>query len=394
MAQINGKQLLNSSVADGKLTSSYVYADGTRPLTADWAVGSFKLTGLTDGAAASQDAATVAQVEALIASDEAGLLDFLGDYNAATNSPNLDSTPVGTKKGDFYIVSVAGTFFTEDLEVGDTLFAKQDDPTLLSHWTRIQVNRGVDDVTIEIATNAYQLKDDGVSGAKLAPAVAGAGLVQDGSGNLDINVDNSSVEIATDTLQVKADGITGLMLAPAVAGAGLVQDGSGNLDVGAGSGITVNANDVQITTDGVTGVMLAPAVAGAGLAQDGSGNLDVGATDTSIVVAADAIRAAVPTASNKNMTASVTVSDNDQATATTVASAIAAGSYPEVNINGVQQLVGDGTKASVDCYFSNDAGVTARAFSAVAAADTLHWNGSVAGFELAATDRIDVNYNV
>lgn len=49
------------------------------------------------------------------------------------------------------------------------------------------------------------------------------------------------------TLQVINDGITGLKLAPAVAGLGLVQDGSGNLDIGAGTGITVNANDIEAT---------------------------------------------------------------------------------------------------------------------------------------------------
>jgi hypothetical protein len=46
-----------------------------------------------------------------------------------------------------------------------------------------------------------------------------------------VNVDDSSIEIVADTLQIKADGVTGAMLAPAVAGVGLAQDGSGNLDV-------------------------------------------------------------------------------------------------------------------------------------------------------------------
>lgn len=35
---------LAGSIADGKLLSSYVYANGTRPLTADWSLGAFSLT--------------------------------------------------------------------------------------------------------------------------------------------------------------------------------------------------------------------------------------------------------------------------------------------------------------------------------------------------------------
>jgi hypothetical protein len=84
--------------------------------------------------------------------------------------------------------------------------------------------------------------------------------------------------------------------------------------------------------------------------------------------------------------------DNDQATATTVASNNALGGYIGVRVNGVHYVVGDGTKVAVDSYFSGDGGVTARAMSAVVTGDTLRWNGSVAGFQLAATDRVDFEY--
>ena len=68
----------------------------------------------------------------------------------------------------------------------------------------------VDDSTVELSSDKVQVKDDGITGAKLAPAVAGSGLVQDVSGNLDINVDDSTIEIdtGTDTVIVKDSGIT------------------------------------------------------------------------------------------------------------------------------------------------------------------------------------------
>lgn len=96
---------------------------------------------------------------------------------------------------------------------------------------------------------------------------------------------------------------------------------------------------------------------------------------------------------NKNMVASVTTTDNDQATATTVSTANALASYMSVRVNGLHYAVGNGTKVAVDTYFSNDGGTTARTFSAVQTGDTLHWNGSVAGFQLAASDRIDIDYD-
>lgn len=64
-----------------------------------------------------------------------------GNYDADTNSPNLETPTAGVIKAGYgYTVSVAGTFFTEIMEVGDVLIARQDDPTLLSHWNRLQFN--------------------------------------------------------------------------------------------------------------------------------------------------------------------------------------------------------------------------------------------------------------
>jgi hypothetical protein len=99
------------------------------------------------------------------------------------------------------------------------------------------------------------------------------------------------------------------------------------------------------------------------------------------------------------MAASTTVLDGAVACATAVAAtpaaSSAAGGYVGVLVNGIEVLVGDGTKIGVDCYFSSDGGATARAMKAIVAGDLLYWNGSVAGFQLAsATDKIDFSYEV
>lgn len=122
----------------------YSLADGSRAFTA-------AVAGVTPTLAAHLT--TKAYVDGLIV----GLYDHKGGYDAATNTPDLDTAPSGIRKGDAYTVSAAGTFFTEDLEVGDVLIADQDDPTVLTHWTRLQKN--IDQATtttkgiVELATD-------------------------------------------------------------------------------------------------------------------------------------------------------------------------------------------------------------------------------------------------
>ena len=95
---------------------------------------------------------------------------------------------------------------------------------------------------------------------------------------------------------------------------------------------------------------------------------------------------------NSAMPASTTVADGDLATATTIVKANFDGSRLAIFVNGVRYNIGDGTKVGVPCYISGDAGVTARAFSAVVAADTIRWNGSIAGFQLAlGIDQLDLS---
>lgn len=98
-----------------------------------------------------------------------------------------------------------------------------------------------------------------------------------------------------------------------------------------------------------------------------------------------------PVKDNKAMVASVTTGDGDQATVTTVVSTPDSDSYVEVLVGGIMVEVGDAVKTK-DCYFSNDGGTTAKAIEDIASGDTLHWNGSVAGYELSADMEIDFNY--
>jgi hypothetical protein len=100
-----------------------------------------------------------------------------------------------------------------------------------------------------------------------------------------------------------------------------------------------------------------------------------------------------PTLANKDMVASVTSADNQIGCATAVSGTPASDSYLKVEINGEGTPVGDGVKTK-HCYFSADAGATAKAIANIANGDIMYWVGSVAGYQLAATDKVDFFFNV
>lgn len=118
----------------------------------------------------------------------------------------------------------------------------------------------------------------------------------------------------------------------------------------------------------------------------------VGVTAQSWVNIGGADAASLPSVANKDMAASLTATDYALACATTIAVAPAGGSYVDVQINGVSESLGNGARDK-SCYFSGDSGATARSWANIIAGDQLYWVGSIAGYELATTDRINFNYN-
>ena len=69
-----------------------------------------------------------------------GGLVYQGGYNASTNTPDLTTSPNSILKGWTYTVTADGTFFGEQLRVGDVLIAEVNDPSALGDWTTVQNN--------------------------------------------------------------------------------------------------------------------------------------------------------------------------------------------------------------------------------------------------------------
>ena len=96
------------------------------------------------------------------------------------------------------------------------------------------------------------------------------------------------------------------------------------------------------------------------------------------------------TKEDEDKTSSVT-SGNSAQTAITLTSAPHENGTVTVNVNGLHASLGDAVKTK-ECYFSRDTGTTALAISALTAGDQLIWNGTIAGYDLDATDKIDIIY--
>ena len=85
---------------------------------------------------ASTDAASKDYVDNAVV----GGLVYQGGYDAATNTPDLTTSPNSILKGWTYTVTADGTFFGEQLRVGDVLIAEINSPSSLIDWTRVQNN--------------------------------------------------------------------------------------------------------------------------------------------------------------------------------------------------------------------------------------------------------------
>ena len=152
----------------------------------------------------------------------------------------------------------------------------------------------VDDSSIEIASDALQIKNLGITAGMLAGGIGNAKLsnstisgvalganlnslsVVSGSAlamtgfngsaavtDLGVQVDGSSIEISSNALQVKASGITSNMLAGSIAAGKInlgngVEDNAGSLQIDLdGSSLALSASGIKVAASGVSNAMLA-----------------------------------------------------------------------------------------------------------------------------------------
>lgn len=121
-------------------------------------------------------------------------VDYKGGYDAAANTPNLDAaSPVATSKGDMYTVTVAGTFFTIAVEIGDVIIAEQDSATVEANWTIVNKNLDAASIKTSYESNADTNEFNDAEQSKLA-AIEASADVTDAT-----NVDAAGATMNADT---------------------------------------------------------------------------------------------------------------------------------------------------------------------------------------------------
>ena len=171
-----------------------------------------------------------------------GGLILQGGYDPSTNTPDI--TDGSALKGYFWVVTIAGTFLGEAVQVGDSLIAKDDGAsTNLSDWLIIQGNVVVATTTIDgivrLATQT-EVNAGTESGAVVLTPATFSNSQQFVDINNDItNINNEITTIQGDITQLENDKLN--------------IDGSnsmtGNLDLSSNDILNVN----NITTASITG---------------------------------------------------------------------------------------------------------------------------------------------
>jgi hypothetical protein len=172
-----------------------------------------------------------------------------------------------------------------------------------------------------------------------------------------------------------------------------------------GNGLTFSTGVLSVDTNGITSTL-----AGNGLTANGSTlNLTWGGTSSGLTVSNDAIGVVVDGStiqinSSGQLTviagasqpvydvfnSSVTSGDHSLITGVTLSYLPNSYSRIQVYVNGQLQRLGD-NDATKDCYFGT-ASNSPIALSSLLVGDQLYWNGLVSGFDLSATDKIDIIY--
>ena len=142
--------------------------------------------------------------------------DNIGSANIAT-AISVTTDGVGVKIDGVTITeNVSGQLQVESIP-SSALDATIAGKGVSLNGTTNAIDVNVDDVTIEIVTDNLQLKDLGITGAKIASATIsadkftattfGAGLVQNVNA-IDVNVDGTTIQIVGDTLSVVPNSVT------------------------------------------------------------------------------------------------------------------------------------------------------------------------------------------
>jgi hypothetical protein len=336
LATVNDK-FAAASIALDRLAEAVIQADGGQAFTADQSMGGFKLTNLGTPTGAL-DATNKQYVDGV-----ASGIDWKQSVRLATAAALPANTPAGSGVGKTLTANANGALSVDGVAVAvaDRVLVKNE---------AAGANNGIYTVTATGSAGAPYVLTRATDFDQDAEVTAGAAtFATEGS----TQADTGWVLITNDPIVVDTTALSFTQFT-----------GTGALTFGMPVAVgTANAEGVATTVSRSDHVHDAPA----------------------------------PSTLRKSVAPTVT-SGNFSSTGITAGFTPALGGHVRVVVNGVEYPVGDGNRLdlggftnNVVAYFSADGGATAKAMSAIVSTDTLYWNGTNAGFNLAVTDEVSIH---
>ena len=154
----------------------------------------------------------------------AGQVNYKGTWDASANSPALTSPPAATTKGDYYVVSVAGTQFSISFAVGDWIISNG------TAWEKVDLTDAVSSVfgrTGAVVGVSTDYSAVGLTNTAIGAANPSSGAFTSLSSSSTTTLNGTTVP-ASKTLVVTTDKLSALASTTSSELAGVISDETGS----------------------------------------------------------------------------------------------------------------------------------------------------------------------
>ena len=203
-----------------------------------------------------------------------GQVNYDGTWNAATNTPTLVSPPDALSKGDYYVVSAAGTQFGISFAVGDWIISNG------TAWEKVDLTDAVSSVfgrTGAVVGDSTDYSAVGLTNTAIGAANPSTGAFTSLSSSSTTTLNGTTIP-ASKTLVVTTDKLSALAATTSAELAGVISD-----ETGSGSLVFANSPTLVSPALGTPSALVGTNITGTAAAFNINGT--VGATTPSTVAA-------------------------------------------------------------------------------------------------------------
>ena len=125
-----------------------------------------------------------------------GTVNYKGTWNASTNNPTLNNPPASSTKGDYYVVSTAGTQFSISFAVGDWIISSG------TAWEKVDLTDAVSSVfgrTGAVVGVSTDYSSVGLTGTAIGASSPSTGAFTTVSASTPIAVASGGTGVSTST---------------------------------------------------------------------------------------------------------------------------------------------------------------------------------------------------